>query len=119
MPKRIIQICQTEDKSSFLLDHRTNEIRVTDIGQRHWHARLQIELLYCANQTVEIRRTHLHCNVQIKSNALNAVQNAGDSTADYKLNSGIRQSHKHFFKVIFHSQREFVRSLTLITAFVI
>jgi hypothetical protein len=32
-----------------------------------------------------------------------AVQNAGDSTADYKLDFGIRQSHKHFLKVIFHS----------------
>jgi hypothetical protein len=42
---------------------------------------------------------------RIESNALNAVQNAGDATANYKLDAGIRQSHKHFLKVIFHSQR--------------
>ena len=105
MPKRVNDIRQTEDKSSFLRNHRTNEIRVTDIGQRHWHPRLQIESRYCANQTVEIWRIHLHRNVEIESNALDAVQNAGDSTADYKLHAGTRQSHKHFLKVIFHSQR--------------
>jgi colanic acid biosynthesis glycosyl transferase WcaI len=44
------------------------------------------------------------------------VQNAGDATANYKLDAGIRQSHKHFLKVIFHSQR-FVRSLILIYHF--
>ena len=117
MPKRVFEIYQTEDKSSFLRNHRTNEIRVTDIRQRDWHPRLQIEALHCANQTVEIWRIHLHCNVEIESNALNAVQNASDSTADYKLDTGICQSHKHFLKVIFHSQPDFVRSLILITTF--
>jgi hypothetical protein len=47
----------------------------------------------------------LHRNVEIESNALNAVQNAGDATANYKLDAGIRQSQKHFLKAIFHSQR--------------
>src|SRR6266540_3661058 len=105
MPERVVEICQTEDKSSFLRNHRTNKIRVTDIGQRDWNPRLQIELLDCANQTVEIWRIHLHGNVEIEGNALNAVENTGDSTADYKLHAGIRQSHKHFLQVIFHSQR--------------
>jgi hypothetical protein len=31
------------------------------------------------------------------------VQNAGDATADYKLDASIRQSHKHFLEIIFHS----------------
>ena len=64
-----------------------------------------MELLYCANQTVEIWRIHLHGNGEIESDALNAVQHAGDSTANYKLDPGIRQSHEHFLKVIFHSPR--------------
>jgi hypothetical protein len=107
MPKRVLEICQTEDKTSFLGDHRTNEIRVTDISQRDWHPRLQIEALHCANQTMEIWRIQLHGDVEVESNALNAVQNAGDSTSDYKLHARIRQSHEHFLKVIFHSQRSF------------
>src|SRR5437868_1634016 len=116
MPKRVFEICQTEDNSSFLGNHRVNEIRVTDIGQRDWHPRLQIEALHCANQTIEIWRIQLQGDVEVESNALNAVQNAGDSTADYKLHTGIRQSHKHFIKVVFHSA-VFVRYLILTTDF--
>ena len=72
-----------------------------------------MELLYCANQTVEIWRIHLHRNVEIERNALNAVQNAGDATANYKVDAGICERHKHFLNN-FPFSASFVRSLILI-----
>ena len=103
----LLKSAKLKTRAPFSVTIESNEIRVTDIGQRDWHPRLQIEALHCANQTVEIWRIQLHRNVEIESNALNAVQNAGDATADYKLDAASARSHKHFLKVIFHSQPDF------------